>query len=186
MRLLIFSVNLFASNTQKLTLSKEKEKSLQICVLFSFSDVDAVCPMELYSRVKCEGLQGAWSHKLLLLAFIFKHEKALCCDAHFKPYESQTTKLQSLFSWALGIHVFIGQVMKRECLLARTGKVSLMWLLEFEQCCLDECQGLLLSDAGEVSVIGEKVLCQLVLSPAHLTSYSPCPDPLSVRALWRS
>lgn len=53
------------------------------CLLCNFKamsetlDVDAVCQIEPYTRAKHEGLQGAWSHKLLPIPFIFKHEKAL-------------------------------------------------------------------------------------------------------------
>lgn len=45
-----------------------------------------------------------------------------------------------------------------------------MWLLEFKQCCLDKCRGLLLSDMTEVSIGWEKMLQQCMLSPEHLKS----------------
>ena len=151
-----------------------------------FSDVDTVCQIEPYTRAKHECLLGAWSHKLLPIPFIFKHESALCYGAHFKPYWFQTSKSQSLFSLAVGIHLFIGQVIKRAYMQTVIRRVLFMWLLEFGQCCLDRCQGLLLSDMGEVSIICEKVLHQFILSPERLTSNSPCPDPLSVQAWWRS
>lgn len=81
---------------------------MPIWVLFSFSDVD-VDQTKPYTRATHEGSQSTWSHKLLPIPIIFKHEKPQCGGAYFKPYLSQTNKLQSLFSLALGIISSLGK-----------------------------------------------------------------------------
>lgn len=48
----------------------------------SLSHMDAVCPVEPYTRARPEGLQSVWFHKVLPISFTVRREKTQC---HINP-----------------------------------------------------------------------------------------------------
>lgn len=54
-------------------------------IAISFSQMDAACPAEPYTRARPEGLQSAWLHKVLSIFFTTRHEKAHQCCTNPRP-----------------------------------------------------------------------------------------------------